>query len=158
MTTILPPFQNYLVRAAANLPQTATGNLFTIGGGPVCGLVLGRVTTGLGASASVVRLINTPTLGAASDLSLAAGTSLTGFVAGRWAWFAGPNAALQVSPGAAADEPAMVAAGGTPSAFGFILAPGTIALVASGNQTGQMEWHFFWQPMRGDLTTTVVAV
>lgn len=150
MTTVLPPFQQWAYKAPANLPQTALGALFTVSGGPVMAIIVGRVTTTLGASASLVKLVSDPTIGSDSDLSVAAGFSMTGFVAGQWVGRANnPSQGLAASPGASADEPSVSAIFQTPFPvpFGQISAPGSISLNATGNQTGQMEWWCGWIPL-----------
>lgn len=160
MTTVLPTFQRWAYRGPANLPQTALGALFTVSGGPIWAIVIGRVTTGLGASASLVKLVADPTLGSDSDLSAAAGFSMTGFVAGRWVgrqMISGT--ALSASPGAAADEPSvqLTTVGSISGMIGEIVAPGSISLNATGNQTGQMEWWCGWIPLISGNGTLVVA-
>lgn len=147
MTTVLPSLQQWTHRPAANLPQTTLGALFTVSGGPCFITVLGRVTTVLGASASVLRFVADPTLGADSDLSLAAGTSFSGLAVGRWVGFTFPSGAILISAGGSADEPAMTASAPVTRALGTICAPGSISLNATGNQTGQMEWWCGWIPM-----------
>ena len=147
MTTVIAPFQREAYRAPATLPQTALGALFVVTGGPVLAVVLGRVTTVLGASASLVRFVADPTIGADSDLSLAAGTSISGFAVGRWIWHFSAASAVQVSPGASATELPRTAAGGGPLFTGALVAPGNISLDTTDNQTGEMEWFCYWQPL-----------
>lgn len=147
MTTVLPPLQRVAHRPAANLPQTALGALFTVSGGPVWAIGIGRVTTVLGASASLVKLVADPTVGADSDLSLAAGTSLTGVAVNVWVGN-GFLAVQALGTSLGGDAPAITGGGSILiSQIGVAIAPGSISLNTTGNQTGQMEWFCWWVPM-----------
>lgn len=148
VTTVFPPLQTPVYRAPADLVN-GLDPLFTVSGGPVCAIVWGRVTTVLGASGSVVKLVADPTVGTDSDLSAAAGFSMSGFAAGRWVgrWMLA-LAALAASPGNSADEVAAAAVfGGLAQQFGAIIAPGSISLNATAAQTGQMEWYCLYIPL-----------
>jgi len=80
-------------RAAANLPQTAAGNLFAVSGGRILLVALvGEVTTIIQAQATTVKLTSTPTTGSAIDLS-AATTDINALEVGGRLTLANPPAA-----------------------------------------------------------------
>lgn len=157
-TEYVPSLQQRTNRAAATLPQTTVQSLFTVSNGPAIVQVLGRVTTVLGASASVVRLIANPS-SAGLDSNMSGLVSLSGFAAGRWVWPTG-NAgdAMLVSPGTSADDVTQTSGGGgtSPNNIGVVVSEGDIRLDASDNQTGEMEWYALWIPLEKGVVVTAV--
>lgn len=131
-------------KAAANLPQTATLDLFAVVG-TVRLLPFSRVTTTLGASGgSVAKYLFTPAVGAtASDLSTTAdlGTAASPKFVFPWYPLNGPF----VSTG----EGIAASGGFAPLALppSFWMADGTLQMNCTGNQTGQLEHWCIWMPM-----------
>lgn len=130
-------------RPAENLPQTGSQSLFTITGLVRVFFLVARVTTVLGASASVMKFVYNPTAaGASTDLCTAA--AMSALAAGSWFYTTSfySGVALQASDG-----------GGSPqnvTRTSFVSLPpflpaGILELNASGNQTGQAEYYTAWQ-------------
>lgn len=117
-------------RATANLPQTATGNLFAVTGGRVLVTsIVGQVTTAVQAQANAVKLRATPTVGAVNDLS---GTvDINGAAVG----------ALLAATGLAGDALVLSTGGGVSMLRNPILvAVGNIGLNTAASSTGQVKW------------------
>lgn len=117
-------------RAAATIPQTATGTLFAVSGGRVVVTsIVGQVTTVIQAQANAVKLRATPTVGSVNDLS---GTvDINGAAVGSLLSFTGlAGDALVLSTG-----------GGISLARNPVLvAPGNIGLNTAASSTGQIKW------------------
>ena len=140
-------FLNYgtlVSRAAATLPQGTNSPIFTIAGGRVILTTLvGQVTVVLGAVGNM-KLIATPTVGAAQDMCavVAAGTLAAGTLLGI--------------TGAVGD--AMVAQNGVMKGIsyqGIIVDVGTINLSLSASSTGSVKWDLTYVPL--DTGATIVA-
>ncbi|MGW0587453.1 hypothetical protein [Streptosporangium sp. NPDC002607] len=133
-------------RAAANLPQTATGALFTVTGGRVLVTsIVGRVTTGIQAQANAIKLVATPSgSGAVNDLS--ATVESNGLAVGG----------LLGITGLAADAMVKSTGGGVSNLRNpIVVAAGAIGLNAAASNTGQVEWSLTYIPL--DNGATVVA-
>lgn len=136
-------------KPAANLPQTATLDLFGVAG-TVRAIIFSRVTTTLGASGgSTTKYLYTPTVGAtATDLSAAAdlGTAAAPLFVYPWI-VASTVTTLSIGGGVAASStnfcPLVMPQG-------FWVAAGTFQLNCTGNQTGQLEHWCLWIPMAPD--------
>lgn len=126
-----------VVKAAQNLPQTATATLATVTGGAVLVTsILGLVTTVLGATATNLSLGTAPTVGVASTTGIASATAVTSTPLGAWlvpVQNAGVGGALAIgaSAGVAPFLP-------TP----LVVSAGTITWTTSANDTGQIRWYF----------------
>lgn len=117
-------------RATANLPQTATGNLFAVSGGRVLVTsIVGQVTTAVQAQANAVKLRATPTVGAVNDLT---GTvDINGAAVGS----------LLAATGLAGDALVLSTGGGISMLRNPILvAVGNIGLTTAASSTGQIKW------------------
>jgi hypothetical protein len=149
MTTLIDGSQllaiaygNLVTKAAQNLPQTATANLFTVAGGNVLvtGLI-GEVTTVIGATATSLSLGVTPTTGTANSTGLATATAITSKEAGTFVGLlnsSGVGGGLVV--GANAGQGLFVP-------LPIIVAPGTITWTTSASTTGQMKWYLTYIPL-----------
>jgi hypothetical protein len=124
-------------RAAAALPQTAQTDYFTISGGKVMVLgILGEVTTVMGATASNLKVVHNPTAAGVADTDLCAVAATANDPVGTQYGITGiPSDALQ--------KGGFVPLPQRP----LILQPGTIALNASGSNTGQTKWTVFYLPL-----------
>lgn len=124
-------------KAAANLPQTATGTLFTISGGRIIAfLILGEVTTIIQAQANAVKLVSTPTVGTAVDICATADINALE-VGGKL-----------LAPNVAATALGKTNAGAAFGAYGFTILPaGTLGLNTAASSTGQTKWTMFYAPM-----------
>ena len=133
-------------KAAANLPQTATANLYTVAGGAVLvtGLI-GTVTTGLGATATTLSLGVT-----GSPTVIATASAITSAVANTFLFpikSAGIGGALQVAGAAFVLAPPFII-------DPFIVATGNITWTTSANDTGQVKWSLWYVPMDAGATVT----
>jgi len=133
-------------RAAANLPQTATGSLFAVTGGRVVVTsIVGQVTTVIQAQANAVKLRATPTTGSVNDLS---GTvDINGAAVG----------ALLSVTGLAGDALVLSTGGGISLMRNPILvAVGNIGLNTAASSTGQVKWQLTYYAY--DIGAAVAAV
>lgn len=124
-------------RATADLPQTATGGLFTVVGGRVAiTAILGEVTTAIQNQACNTKLISTPSAGTAVDLC--AVTSIANKEVGSKLSITGlaSDALVVGNAGAAAMQTRPVAVG-----------PGVIGLNTAANNTGKLKWSIFYLPI-----------
>lgn len=126
-------------RATATLPQTTTGTLFTVSGGRVIltGIV-GEVTTILGAVATSMNLVHTPTVGTVGDINAATvvtsdevGTlyGISGLTTDTFNNNIAPTSALTSVP-----------------RNQLILAAGNIGLQTTANNTGAVKWSLTYWP------------
>lgn len=132
-------------RATANIPQTATGTLFTVSGGRILVTsILGEVTTAIQAQANAVKLRATPTTGSVNDLS--ATVDINGAAVGS----------LLGATGLAADALVLSTGGGVSNLRNpIIVAIGNIGLNTAASSTGQIKWSITYVPY--DNGATVVA-
>lgn len=145
------PVQNQLVKAAQNLPQTATGTLFTVAGGTVLvQFIAGLVSTAIGATATTLSLGNTPTGGSAANTSLATAAAVTSKAAGTLfvpAFASGIGGAPVIASIVQVTVPAA-------SATAFLVPAGTITWTTSASTTGQMAWYLAWLPLDAGATVS----
>lgn len=130
-------FGQTVLRATANIPQTATGTLFTVSGGRIAitGLI-GVVTTAIQAQANAVKLVATPTTGTVNDLS--ATVDINGLAVGG-----------MLSPTGLAGDALVKSTGGGISGQRnpIYVAPGNIGLNTAASSTGQIRWILLWVPV-----------
>lgn len=123
-------------RATANLPQTTTGNLFTITGGRILlTAIVGEVTTVIQTQLNNTKVVFDPTVTGA-NVDLCANLDITADAVGT----------LYSITGTATDAMASglgVASMATP----WILQPGAIALTCSASNTGQVKWKIWYTTM-----------
>lgn len=133
-------------RAAATLPQTTTGTLFTVAGGRVCVTgIVGEVTVALGATVTSAKLLLTPTTGTAVDLCAA--LAVTSKEAGT----------LLGITGLFSDALVAANAGATVMPRNPVVLPiGNLGLNTTANDTGQVKWTLFYVPVE-DGATVVAA-
>lgn len=134
-------------RAAALLPQTATGSLFTITGGRilVTGLV-GEVTVATGAVATTGAITSTPTVGTA--VTLASATAITSKEVGSLI-------TLPLTGGTALVVNNAGGSGQLPGHAPYVVPAGALGLTTSASDTGQIKWSLTYVPL--DNAATVVA-
>jgi hypothetical protein len=133
-------------KATAALPQTTTGNLFTITGGRVMvKQICGEVTTIIQNQANNTKISHDPDVGAAADLCAvldiandAVGTNygITGTVANAMVGTSHAYLVGQAAP--------------------LILPAGVITLTCAASNTGSVKWDLFYVPI--DEGARVVAV
>ncbi len=124
-------------KASAALPQTATGNLFTVTGGRVMVLqIMGEVTTIIQNQACNTKLSHDPDVGAAADICAvldiandAVGTNygITGTVADAMVGASHAYLVAQASP--------------------LILPAGVITLTTAASNTGAVKWDVLYIPI-----------
>lgn len=131
-------------RAAANLPQTATGALFTVTGGRVLiTSIVGTVTTVIQAQANAVKLRATPTTGAVNDLS------------GTVDINAAAVGSLLGATGLAGDALVLSTGGGVSNLRNpLIVAIGSIGLNTAASNTGQIAWSVTYIPYDSGASLT----
>lgn len=129
-------------RAAAAIPQSVAGSLFTVAGGRVIvTTILGEVTTAIQAQATTMKLQHTQ---GATTTDVSATVDLTGQ----------PVGALFSVPGAPAS--AATVGSGVAQNNEIILQVGTLKALTGASSTGAMKWTVFYVPL--DDGATVVAV
>lgn len=129
-------------KAAAALPATATGTLFTVTGGRVViTSIVGLVATSIQAQANAVKLVATPTTGTVNDLC--ATVDINGLAAGG----------LVSITGLAGDVAVKSTGGGVSTLRNpLIVAAGTIGLNTAATNTGTMSWSVTYFPLDDGAT------
>lgn len=128
-----------VTKAAANLPQTTTANLYTVSGGVVLVTgILGIVTSALGATATNLSLgvtgNNTAISTAVAVTSAAVNTLVVPVAAAGIGGAAIVGTAPFVSVARDAFNP-------------FMVAVANITWTTSANDTGQMKWYLWYVPV-----------
>lgn len=131
-------------RAAANLPATTSGNLFSVSGRILLTAIVGQVTTVIQTQANAIKLEAFLTAAAAAtDLCATVESSAQGV---------GKLFGITGAPATAA-----VFGYGVPKLATMIVnGPGFIRLNTAATNTGQMSWALHYIPL--DLGATVAAV
>lgn len=143
------PVQQQVIKAAQNLPQSATATLFTVSGTVLIQFFAGLVTTAIGGTATTLSLGNTPTGGSAANTSLATATAITSKTVGTHfvpTFASGIGAAPVVASLCQVTVPAA-------SGNAFVVPAGTITWTTSASTTGQMQWYLAYLPV--DVGATV---
>lgn len=138
-------------------PQTGSTAIFTVATGRVIVTsLIGEVTTVQGATANSFNITFDPT-GAGAVGDVVAATVCTSDAVGTFYNVSGVQADLLSSQTAGGTQvPTHVLSPvGTPQGLGFMLAPGSMLLKASGNNTGFTQWTLTYIPL--DNGATVVA-
>jgi hypothetical protein len=131
-------YGEHVAKAAATLPQTATGHLFIVTGGRVMvTLLFGEVTTIIQSSDPVLKITGTPTTGTAVDI--ASTVDITSLEVGGKLIVEGDGTAMVKGNAGAA----FFANG----AHEFIATIGFIDLVAGASKTGATKWDLFYFPI-----------
>lgn len=131
-------YGEHVAKAAAALPQTATGHLFVITGGRVMvTLLFGEVTTIIQSTDPVIKVTGTPTTGTAVDI--ASTVDISSLEAGGKLIVEGDGTAIVKGNAGAA----FFANG----AHEFIACTGYIDLVAGASKTGAVKWDLFYFPI-----------
>lgn len=148
IATRLTNIANQTVRASTIKTPTsmATGNLFTIAGGPVRVLsVVGQITTALEAKANAIKLVHTPTGGAGVDLC-ATVESNAAAIRKCFVLNGVKATALQIT----ADIGVVTLA--NQNGMPIVLTPGVISLNAADTATGVVSWHVEYEPLVAGAT------
>jgi hypothetical protein len=128
----------HVSRPTATLPQTATGNLFTVAGGRcLVKLLFGEVTTAIQNSDPVAKITLTPTVGSAVDV--ASTVDLSSLEIGGKLMVEGDGTALVKGN-----------AGGAFFAAGqheFVATTGTIDMICGASKTGSVKWDLWYVPL-----------
>ena len=135
------------VRGPSNLPQTASGAIFTITGTIKVFDIEGEVTTVVASSTNNLKLIATPTVGSATDIC--AVTDFNAAAVGTHANITGTFATAMVKSANGAH---------VAQAAPTVLTAGTLNLSASASTTGQMKWAMVWERVTPDATVPRTAV
>jgi len=139
-------------RATATLPQTATGALFTVAGGRVLlTSIVGEVTTALGATATSLNLVHTPTVGTVGDLCAA--TVCTSDSVGTLYGITGIPADLMSAEKNGGTVVPVDYNTGLPLR-GLILPIGAIGLKSTANDTGSVKWSITYVPYDDPASVT----
>lgn len=141
-----------VTRAAANLPQSTTGDLFSINGGRVVIVnIIGTVTTIVQAQATTLKLVYTPTGGSVGDLT-AATTDWNAAAVGS-AFVAKLNAITDVLTKVTTSVVLPTVSGQQPN---LILGTGKISATTVASSTGQARWDLWYAPVDAGATVTVL--
>lgn len=130
-----------VVRAAAALPQTATGSIFVVRGGRVAIKLYGFFTAAADATVTTLTVVNTTT-GAAADrgasTNLSSATAIASIAIGAMlALGASVGAALATSSGALGEQTTR-----------HVVNIGTIDLTTSAsNAAARLRWVCLWIPI-----------
>ena len=123
--------------AAANLPQTTLGTLFTVTGKVLVSDIVGEViTTAIQAQANSIKLVNTTTVGA--DTDMCAALEINGDAIGTFYTITGTpaDAMIATTSGVAVSQ-------ATP----MIVSAGTIQLNTTASSTGKVKWTLYYIPL-----------
>ena len=153
MSTILQGVQNrqlilgsLVTKAAANLPQSATGTLFTVTGGLVIVTSLvGVVTTVIQSSDPQLSLGTAPTAGTLETSGVATTTAITSAEVGTLVTIgssAGLPTALVVMAASAKAGNAVFLTGDA-----FVANTGTITWTTGASKTGALKWYLTYIPL-----------
>lgn len=134
----LSPFRKWIKRKAATLPATAQTAILRITGGPVLlwGLV-GRVQTAMSGTATNLTVVGNALAAGIADVNMCTATAVTSLAVGNFLSLQGAGIGSALAVGGAAQ---MLA---TP----LIVDAGTIDLLTSATNTGQVEWTAIWQKL-----------
>jgi hypothetical protein len=140
-------------KAAAQLPQGAAGNIFTITGGRIKVVqLIGEVTTALDANAATIKAGYTPSAAGTSlgDWSIAS-AAMASAIVGVHLWLpAAAGSAL------ATDIGAPKGAGGIVGLVSYLVPAGAVTLTTVGsNIAGRVQWDLYYIPV--DSSARVVA-
>ena len=144
--TGLARFGERVTASGVSLPGATFEGVFTITGGDVIATLLyARVTTGVGAGASNIRMVYSPPSG--SDFNFSGLTSVASAGTGQLiAVDAASNSPLQsdpvVSPADHTGDP------------GWIFGPGEIGWLAAGATSGEVEWYIHYHALEPDAAVT----
>jgi hypothetical protein len=127
-----------VTKPAANLPQTATANLFTVSGAVIVTAMLGQVTSALGATATTLALGIT-----GSTTAIATAGAVTSAAVGT---FYVPVASAGVG-GAPLVSAAPFISPTIDAFFRILVAVANITWTTSANDTGQMKWSLWYVPI-----------
>lgn len=135
-----------VTKAAQNLPQTATANLYSVSGGSVLvtGL-LGLVTSAVGAVATTLALGCT-----AGSTAIATATAITSKPVGTFVFpvnSSGIGGALVAAGAAFVSSPPFIV---NP----FIVGAGNITWTTSASTTGQIQWYLWYVPLDFDASVS----
>jgi hypothetical protein len=135
-------------RATAALPAGVKGSIFTITGGRILvRLLVGEVTTVLGATVTSLVIGNTPTVGNAVANSLATTAVVTSAPVGTH-FVANPGGALVLD---ITNQNGVAAGAGYP----FLCPAGAIDITPTATDTGSVKWDLWYLPI--DPGASVVA-
>jgi hypothetical protein len=131
-----------VIKAAQALPQTATGNLYTVAGGAVLVTsLLGVVTTAIQSTDPVLSLGTAPTTGTAETSGIATTTSIASAEIGTWLGVqSSTGAAGALVNGGHAGNPLWITAP-------FVVPAGTITWTTTASKTGQIKWYLTYVPL-----------
>jgi hypothetical protein len=123
-------------RAPATLPATTKTPYFTVTGKVKVLNIIGEVTTVVQAQANAIKLVSTPTVGAAVDLCTTVESN------------AASVGSLFTITGTLANAMIKTVSGAVPSqASALIVTAGTIDLNTAATNTGATKWTVIWEPV-----------
>lgn len=140
---LLAQFGTRVDRAAANLPASTSGNLFSVSGSVVVTSILGTVTTGIQAQANAIKLEAYNTANSAAT-DMCATVDSNGAVAGKVFGITGITTAAAILGYA------------VPTGSIIVTGPGFIRLNAAATNTGQMSWTLTYIPLTPGASVAAV--
>lgn len=130
-------------RAAANLPASTSGNLFSVSGSVVVTSILGTVTTAIQAQANAIKLEAYNTANSAAT-DMCATVDSNGAVAGKVFGITGVTTATAILGYA------------VPTGRIIVTGPGFIRLNTAATNTGQMSWTLTYIPLTPGASVAAV--
>lgn len=141
------------ISVAKALPQSATGNLFTVVGSILVHGLVGVISTAFGAVA------NSPTFGVTGTAAGSVAQNALLAAAPAAAWNANAVGGVIIMPTALGGQlPAPVtastAAAGVTTSCGLVIANAAITMTCSASTTGNVTWILQWEPISPKYGTT----
>lgn len=140
---LLAEYGTRVDRAAANLPASTSGNLFSVSGSVIITSILGTVTTGIQAQANAIKLEAYNTANSAAT-DMCATVDSNGAVAGKVLGITGITTAAAILGYA------------VPTGRIIVTGPGFIRLNAAATNTGQMSWTLTYIPLTPGASVAAV--
>lgn len=140
---LLAQFGTRVDRAAANLPATTSGNLFSVSGSVIVTSIIGTVTTAIQAQANAIKLEAYNTANSAAT-DMCATVDSNGQVAGKLFGITGVTTAAAIFGYA------------VPTGRIIVGGAGFIRLNTAATNTGQMSWSLTYIPLTPGASVAAV--
>lgn len=151
-TSVVGAVGTKVTRNAGTLPQTGTGDLFSIAGGRVKIVnVFATVTTIIQTQATTLKLVYTPTGGSVGDIT-AATTDWTAAAVGN-IFYAKLSAITDVLTKSTTSVELTTLSGQLPS---MVLGTGKISATTVASSTGAAKWDLWYIPMDSGAVVTAL--
>lgn len=137
-------------RATAALPAGTLGNIFTVSGGRVLlTMLVGEVTTVLGAGANTITIGTAPTVGTGSATALGGSATITTAAVGS-------HFAATFASGSAVVVDTSTQSGVLIPTAGILVDAGSVTITTTATVTGSVKWTLTYIPV-DDVATVAAA-